>query len=137
MIRFDASGAFRPVAEGSELRRLAVRGAAAAVSTQGLGLALQVVATVILAWLLTAADFGVVAMVTTFSLLLMSFGSNGFHEAVIQRDDMNRFQASNPLWITSAVGLILTIGFAAAGSEARPSGAKIPAPTKLLARQKE
>jgi hypothetical protein len=47
MIPFDASGAFRPVAEGSELRRLAVRGAAAAVSAQGLGLALQVVGTVI------------------------------------------------------------------------------------------
>jgi PST family polysaccharide transporter len=116
MIPFDASGAFRPVAEGGELRRLAVRGAAATVSAQGLALALQVVGTVILARLLTPADFGVVAMVTTFSLLLMSFGSNGFNEAVIQRDEMNRFQASNLFWITSAAGLILTIGFAAAGS---------------------
>jgi PST family polysaccharide transporter len=116
MIPFDASGAFRPVAEGSELRRLAVRGAAVTVSAQGLALALQVVGTVILARLLTPADFGVVAMVTTFSLLLMSFGSNGFNEVIIQRDEMNRFQASNLFWITSAVGLILTIGFAAAGS---------------------
>jgi PST family polysaccharide transporter len=116
MIPFDTSGAFRPVAEGSELRRLAVRGAAATVSAQGLALALQVISTVILARLLTPADFGVVAMVTTFSLLLMSFGSNGFNEVVIQREEMNRFQASNLFWITSAVGLILTIGFAAASS---------------------
>ena len=77
---------------------------------------LQVVTTVILARLLTPADFGVVAMVTTFSMLLMSFGSNGFNEAVIQGDEMDRSQASNLFWINCAVGLILTIGFAAAGS---------------------
>jgi PST family polysaccharide transporter len=116
MIPFDASGAFRPVAEDSELRRLAVRGAAATVSAQALTLAAQVVSTVILARMLTPADFGVVAMVFTFSLLLMSFGSSGFSEAVIQAEKMNRFQASNLFWITSAIGLILTIGFAGAGS---------------------
>jgi hypothetical protein len=33
---------------------------------------------VVLARLLTSADFGVVAMVTTFSLLLQSFGTSGF-----------------------------------------------------------
>jgi PST family polysaccharide transporter len=116
MIPFDASGAFHPVAEGGELRRLAVRGAAATVSAAGLSLVLQIIGTVVLARLLTPADFGVVTMVTTFSLLLMSFGSNGFNEAVIQREEMNRFLASNLFWITSAVGLILTIGFAGAGS---------------------
>jgi PST family polysaccharide transporter len=116
MIPFDASGAFRPVAEHSELRRLAVRGAAATVSAQALTLAAQVVSTVVLARLLTPADFGVVAMVTTFSLLLMSFGSNGFNEVVIQRENLNRFQASNLFWITCAAGLILMMGFAGSGS---------------------
>jgi PST family polysaccharide transporter len=72
--------------------------------------------TVILARLLTPADFGVVTMVTTFSLLLMSFGANGFCEAVIQREEMNRYVASNLFWITSGAGLILTIGFAGSGS---------------------
>jgi len=116
MIPFDSSGAFRPVAESSELRGLAVRGAAATVSAAALALAAQVVSTVILARLLTPADFGVVTMVTTFSLLLVSFGANGFNEVVIQRDEMNRFQASNLFWINVVVGLILMIGFAAAGS---------------------
>lgn len=116
MIPFDASGAFHPLAEGSELRRLAVRGAAAALSAQALALALRVVPTVVLARLLTPADFGVVTMVTTFSFLLMSFGSNGFNEAVIQRDEINQFQASNLFWINCAVGLTLMIGFAASGS---------------------
>src|SRR5439155_11907332 len=115
MIPFDASGAFHPVAGGRELRRLAVRGAAATLSAAALSLALRVVPTVVLARLLTPADFGVVAMVTTFSLLLMSFGTSGFSEAVIQPEEMNRFQASNLFWITCAIGLILTIGFAASG----------------------
>src|SRR6266513_1757503 len=105
MIPFDASGAFRPVSESSELRRLAVRGAAATVSAAGLSLLVQVVGTAILARLLTPADFGLVTMVTTFSLLLMSFGSNGFNEVVIQREEMNRFVASNLFWITSVGGL--------------------------------
>jgi PST family polysaccharide transporter len=115
MIPFDASGAFHPVAEGSELRRLAVRGAAATLSASALSLALRVVPTVVLARFLTPADFGVVTMVTTFSMLLMSFGTSGFSEAVIQPQEMNRFQASNLFWVTCAIGLILTIGFGASG----------------------
>jgi len=115
MIPFDSSNAFRPITENSDLRRLAVRGAAATISGAAISLALRVVPTIVLARLLTPADFGVVAMVTTFSLLLMSFGTSGFSEAVIQPEEMNRAQASNLFWITCAIGLILTIGFAAAG----------------------
>src|SRR5580658_325132 len=116
MTPFDAPGDFHPTAEGGELRRLAVRGGAATISGAGLSLAIQVVSTVILARLLTPADFGLVAMVTTFALLLMSVGANGCNEAIIQRDKMDRFLASNLFWINLAVGLILMIGFAAAGS---------------------
>jgi PST family polysaccharide transporter len=116
MIPFDHSGAFHPVAEGGELRRLAVRGAAATVTAAWLGLVAQVMSTLVLARLLMPADFGVVTMVTTFSMLLMSFGQNGFEELVIQRPELNRFQASNLFWITCAVGLVLAIGFAATGS---------------------
>jgi O-antigen/teichoic acid export membrane protein len=116
MIPFDTTGEFHPVAEGKELRRLALRGAAAMLSAQSIGFLAQVAGTVLLGRLLVPSDFGVVAMVTTFSLLLTSFGSNGFNEAVIQRDQINHFQASNLFWINCAVGLTLTIGFAAAGS---------------------
>ncbi|MGA8761243.1 MAG: lipopolysaccharide biosynthesis protein, partial [Stellaceae bacterium] len=116
MIPFDENGAFRPITEGRELRRLAVRGAAATVSGQGLALVAQIVSTVVLARLLTPSDFGVVAMVTTFSLLLMSFGLNGLTEVLIQCDEVDRYQASNLFWINCAAGLILAIGFAAAGS---------------------
>ena len=116
MTPFDACGDFHPNAEGRELRRLAVRGGAATTSAAALSLAVQVVSTVILARLLTPADFGIVAMVTTFYMFLMGVGANGCNEAIIQRDKMEKFLASNLFWINLAVGLVLAIGFAAAGS---------------------
>lgn len=116
MVPFDGSGTFRPVAESSELRRHAVRGAAATISAAALGLGAQVISTVFLARLLTPADFGVVTMVTTFSLLLMGVGTNGFEETVIQRLEIDRFQASNLFWVISGIGFVLMIGFASAGS---------------------
>ena len=116
MIRFGASGAVHPVAVGSELRLLAIRGAAATVSASGIGLLVQVVGTVVLARLLTPADFGVVTMVTTLSLLLANFGLNGFTEAIIQFEDMDDHTASNLFWLNSGAGLVLAIAFAAAGS---------------------
>src|SRR5437773_2658419 len=90
---FDASGAFHPVAEGGELRRLAVRGAGVSFFSKGTTFAVQLIAAVVLARLLSPRDFGLVAMVTTFSLLLMSFGLNGFTEAIIQLDKLDRFVA--------------------------------------------
>jgi O-antigen/teichoic acid export membrane protein len=78
--------------------------------------AVQVVATVVLARLLVPGDFGLVAMVTTFSLLLVNFGLNGFTEAILQRDQIDHALASNLFWINLGAGLVLTVGFAAAGS---------------------
>ncbi len=116
MIPFDGSGAFHPRAGNHDLRRLAVRGAAVTVSASGLGLAVQVVGTVVLARLLTPADFGVVTMVTTFSLLVANFGLNGLTEAVIQSEEIDSQTASNLFWLNTGAGLVLALMFAAAGS---------------------
>jgi len=83
---------------------------------QAAGLAIQVIATVALARLLTPADFGLVTMVTTVSLLLVNFGLNGLTEAVLQRERIDHSLASSLFWINVGAGLLLTIGFAAAGS---------------------
>ena len=98
------------------MRQLATRGAGATLLSGGVGLAVQMIATVVLARLLTPVDFGVVAMVTTFSLLLTNFGLNGFTESVLQHEDINHFLASNLFWINLGTGLLLAIGFGAAGS---------------------
>ena len=113
---FGASGAFRTPTQADGLRRVAVRSAGLTVLSQSVSLAVQTIAIVVLARLLTPADFGVVAMVTTFSLLLVSFEQTGFPEAVLRLDEINHFLASNLFWINVGAGLLLTIGFAAAGS---------------------
>ena len=98
---FDQYGnlALPTYAEEGGLRRSTVRGAGATLSASGLTLVLQLGGTVVLARLLTPADFGLVAMVTTFSLLLVNFGFNGFTEAIVQREEISRQLASNIFWI--------------------------------------
>jgi O-antigen/teichoic acid export membrane protein len=70
---------------------------------------------VILARLLTPSDFGIVTMVTTFSLLLCSFGLNGFTELIMQREEVTDSLASNLFWINLSIGIVLTLAFASSG----------------------
>jgi O-antigen/teichoic acid export membrane protein len=112
MTPFDETGIFRPIAAGGELRRVAVRGAGFTVFGQSLGFIIQMAATVVLARLLKPSDFGLVVMVTTFSLLLVNVGLNGITEAVLQREDMDHALASNLFWITAGCGVFLTLAFA-------------------------
>jgi PST family polysaccharide transporter len=115
---FDASGEFAGGASqgGITLRQLAVRGAGMTVFSSASSLVIQMAATVVLARILTPEDFGIVAMVTTFSLLFSNFGINGVTEAVVQQDKLDHAQASNLLWLTLCGGVVLTVGFGAAGS---------------------
>ena len=114
---FNADGSIAPYFPpgNGELRRLTVRGAGATMFAGGLGLVIQLCSTVILARILTPRDFGLVAMVTTFSLLLVNFGFNGLTEAIVQREDVTHGLASNLFWINTGFGILLTVGFAAAG----------------------
>jgi PST family polysaccharide transporter len=112
---FDANGIFYPVAKVDELRRTAVRGASVMILAQGVSFVVQMAATVVLARLLTPADFGVVTMVTTFSLLVSNFGFNGFSEAILQREEVTHLLASNLFWINLGAGSFLTVVFAALG----------------------
>ena len=57
----------------------------------GLTLVVQVLGTMVLARLLTPRDFGLVTMVTTFSLLFSNFGFNGLTEAIVQRASQAQF----------------------------------------------
>jgi O-antigen/teichoic acid export membrane protein/glycosyltransferase involved in cell wall biosynthesis len=113
---FDANGNFvLPSSAGGEIRRLTVRGAGATLFAGGVTLATQVGGTIVLARLLSPSDFGLVAMVTTFSLLLANFGFNGLTEAIVQREDLNHALASTLFWINFALGLLLTAAFAGSG----------------------
>ena len=64
---------------------------------------------------LAPADFGIVTMVTTFSLLLRSFGLNGFSELIMQREEITESLASNFFWVNLGIGAMLTLTFAGSG----------------------
>lgn len=81
----------------------------------GASLFVQMGATVILARLLTPADFGIVTMVTTFSLLFCSFGLNGFTEAILQREEVTSSLVSNMFWANIGISVFLTVTFIAIG----------------------
>lgn len=116
MIPFQADGSFRPVVTGTGLRRTAVRGVGVAIVGQAGSFVVGMGSVVVLARILTPADFGVMTMVTTFSLLFRSFGLNGFTEFFVQRDELTQSLASNLFWIELGIGAILTLLFAASGS---------------------
>jgi len=100
---------------GSGLRGMAIRGAGVTLLAQVGAYAVQLVGVTILARLLMPADFGLVTVVTTFSIFLASLGQIGFPEAVLQRDDLNRSLASNAFWINAGIASGLTVAFASTG----------------------
>jgi len=112
---FQPDGSFHPIAKGDGLRRSAVRGAGATIFSQGLSFLVQTGAIVILARLLTPADFGIVTMVTTFSLVFCSFGLNGFTEVILQREEVSHSLASNLFWVNVGISVLLTVIFIAIG----------------------
>ena len=80
-----------------------------------LALSVQIVSAVVLARLITPRDFGLVTMVTTFSLLLSNASTNGFTDAVIQREEINHGLASSLFWVNVCIGALLALLFAASG----------------------
>ena len=115
VVPFDQSGEFRTLVNAEGLKPRAVRGAAVTMVCQVVAFVIQLAGSLVLARLLSPTDFGIVTMVTTFSLLFMNFGVNGFTEAILQRDTIDRSLASNVFWINVTVALFLTLGFALAG----------------------
>ena len=94
----------------SDLRGRSVRGGVLNVTSQGAQFLIQSVATIVLARLLTPADFGLVAMVSTVTGLGQAFADLGLSEATIQRKEISHNQVSALFWINVAIGLgLMTI----------------------------
>ena len=97
----------------SGLKKQALKGAGANVFSQTVSFFIQFFSTMVLARLLTPADFGLITMVTAFSLLLQSFGVTGFTEVIIQREDINHKMMSTLFWINISISFALTLLFMA------------------------
>jgi len=95
----------------SDIRRRALRGGGATISASVLNYGFQTVGTIILARLLSPRDFGMVAMVSAFSLLVQNFGSWGFIEAVVQSEDIDHRKMSKLFWVNLGIMVLLTLAF--------------------------
>jgi O-antigen/teichoic acid export membrane protein len=93
----------------ADLKGRAVRGGLLNLTSQGAQFLIQSIATVVLARLLTPADFGLVAMVATITGLGQAFADLGLSEATIQRNEISQDQVSALFWINVAIGLGLML----------------------------
>src|SRR5271156_5263070 len=89
----------------ADLKGRSVRGGMLTLTSQGVQFVMQSVSTIVLARLLTPADFGLVAMVTAITGLGQAFADLGLSEATIQRKEISHNQVSALFWINVAIGL--------------------------------
>jgi O-antigen/teichoic acid export membrane protein len=98
-----------------ELGRLALRGGLVSVVTgYGTGI-FQLLAAIVLARLLTPADFGLVAIITvltSFAPFLIDFGLG---DATTQRNKIAQGQVSSLFWLSSGIGFVFAALLAACG----------------------
>jgi PST family polysaccharide transporter len=97
----------------TDLKRRSVRGGLLTVISQGTQFFITSISTVVLARLLTPADFGIVAMVTAVTGLASAFADLGLSEATIQSKEIRHDQVSALFWINFAIGLALMLATAA------------------------
>ena len=110
----SAAAYFEDHRESGDLGRQAVRGGIVSVAMQYGNGALQIVAQIVLARLLTPADFGLVAIITvltSFAPLLIDFGLG---DATTQRSRITPSQVSSLFWLASGIGLAVAVVVAAA-----------------------
>ncbi len=96
----------------SSLAGSAARGAAVTMLGQLVRLAVQLVSLVVLSRLLTATDFGLVAMVTVIVGIGELVRDFGLSNAAIQARQITQQQQANLFWISSALGLTIAIAVA-------------------------
>lgn len=93
----------------ADLKGRSVRGGLLTITSQGAQFVLQSIGTVVLARLLTPADFGMVAMVTAVTALPTAFVDLGLTEATVQSKNINHEQVSTLFWVNVSMGLGLTV----------------------------
>jgi O-antigen/teichoic acid export membrane protein len=90
-----------------DLKRKTARGALVSTFGQGANFVLRTGSMVVLARLLTPADFGLVGMATACTGFLALVQDAGLSMATVQRATITRAQTSTLFWINLAVGVIL------------------------------
>ena len=93
----------------NQLKKRSVKSGGVTALSQGVNTAIHLGSTIVLARLLTPAEFGVVAMVMTVTVFAGLFKDLGLSAATIQRESLNQDQLSTLYWINVTAGAGLTL----------------------------
>jgi O-antigen/teichoic acid export membrane protein len=93
----------------TNLKNQAIQSGGISVVSKAFSTVVLIGGVVILARLLTPADFGLVAMVSVFTNIFSVFQDIGLTDATIQAKIISHKQASTLFWINSAFGLLITL----------------------------
>src|SRR5262249_38237927 len=97
----------------ANLRQRAFSSGIVTTAAQMAFLALQIVSVMILSRLLTAADFGLVAMATSATGFISVFKDGGLSTVTIQKKSISHREVSTLFWINVTIGICLTLVVAA------------------------
>jgi len=90
-----------------DLKGKTARGALISTFSQGVNFVLRIGSMVVLARILTPADFGLVGMVTACTGFLLLFRDAGLSMATVQRASISREQTSMLFWVNLVIGGVL------------------------------
>ncbi|HEU5070016.1 MAG TPA: lipopolysaccharide biosynthesis protein [Verrucomicrobiae bacterium] len=92
-----------------QIKRKSVRGGAVTLVSQGFKFVLTTATTMVMARLLTPADFGLQGMIVAWTGIVGLFGDIGLSMATIQSDTVTHEQTSTLFWINVALGTLLAL----------------------------
>lgn len=96
-----------------DLKKRSLKSGAITLTSQGLQFVIQLTSTMILARILSPADYGINAMAMAVTGFAGIFLSLGLSTATVQRSDITHEQVSTLFWINAAIGLLITMVVAA------------------------
>jgi O-antigen/teichoic acid export membrane protein len=111
----DREGHLRTDDLMADLGRRTARGGVVTITSQGLKFVLSMIATIVLARLLTPQDYGLIGMVGVITGFISIFKDLGLASATIQKSDLSQAQISTLFWINvffSICTLMLTAAIA-------------------------
>ena len=97
----------------TNLSRKTARGAAVAVTSQALKFLITLIATSVMARLLTPQDYGLIGMVAFVTGFVAMYKDLGLSVATVQRSEINSKQISTLFWVNVALSLAITLFTAA------------------------
>ncbi len=94
----------------AELKRRSLQSSLITFGSQPIKLVMGIGSTLILARLLTPADFGLVAMALPWFVLMESVNSLGLNTATVQREHLDHQQVSTIFWLSCGINMLFVVG---------------------------